>query len=731
LSTSLATHADLEERSIGAAGWAAYRPTILGLRGEDRSEPINSAEVTSGFFDLLGVGPHRGRAFRPEEAIEGAPRVAVVRPEFWERARGSEGDPVGQVLTLGGEPYEIVGVLPEAFTFLFSNADIFVPLTDNPRESPRDRRDVLSLARLAPSATMDQFRAEVSALAGQLEIEYPAVQREWTMDVFNARTDIPDGRTKIFYALLQGSVFFVLLIACANITNLLLARGQDRKREIALRTVLGAGRGRITRQLLTESSVLVAVGGIAGLFLGWYGIRALANHFADVLPATYSPSLDGTVVLFTAGVSVVAGLFFGLVPTLQTYRRSQAEALKEGGGKSSGGRSRKLLSRTLVVTEIALSLTALGGGGMLVRSFIELQGVDPGFDGTALLTTRIRVPASKYPGEEQRLLLLANVLQRARSLQGARAAALVNVLPQNFQIPVDTFRIEGRDVDPGISASRAFSLQASPEYASAFGIDVLRGRFFNEGDRLDQAPVAVVNRSFAEAWFRNEDPIGRHLFFRGVTRQIVGVVADVQQVLVRTPGQVESEAIYVPAAQVPQGPFTLVVRTAGDPRDLMEPLRAGIQELDPDLTLSQVLTMDEFVEQFFVGIQVFNTILGGFGIIAILLASLGTYGVLAYQVGQRRHEIGIRMAVGAQGGAVVKMVTKQGLWMAVLGLGIGGLVMIPLTRLLRSILDGISTVNGNTGFMVAGLLFTVTLVASLVPAMQASSVDPVRALRDE
>lgn len=729
LATSLATHADLAERSRTTSGWAAYRFTILGLRGTDRSEPIQSAQVTAGFFELVGVRPARGRTFLPSEAVEGAPRVAIVRPEFWERVRGGEGDPVGQILTLAGEPYEVVGVLPENFTFLFAASDILVPLTDDPRGSPRDRRDLISLARMAPSATMEQVRAEMTTLAAQLETEFPGAQRDWTLDAFNLRTDIPDGRSKALYGLLQGSVFFVLLIACANITNLLLARGQERRREIALRTVLGAGRGRIARQLLTESGVLAAAGALLGLGLGWYGIRALANHFAGVLPATFTPRLDAPVILFTLGVSVLAGLIFGLVPAAQTFREGQAEALKEGG-RTSAGRSRKLLSRGLVVAEVALSLIALGGGGMLVKSFLALQSADPGFDGSPVVTTRVRAPDSKYPDDEQRLILLDQMLEQARALEGARAVAVVNVLPRNVQAPVDTFRVRGREVDPGASAPQAFALQASPGYAEAFGIAVLQGRFIEDGDRPGQPPVVVVNRSFAKTWFGTESPVGQHLEFRGESREIVGVVEDVQQVIIQTPGQVQSEAIYIPAAQSPGGIYTVVVQSSGDPGALKEPLRAGLQALDPDLTLSQVLTMDEFFDQFFVGVQVFNTILGGFGILALLLASLGTYGVLAYQVTQRRHEIGIRMAVGAQGGEVVRMVTKQGVGMTVLGLGIGGLALIPLTKLLRALLLGLTPVSGTTGFWVAGVLFTVTLAASLVPAYRASATDPVLALRD-
>jgi putative ABC transport system permease protein len=308
---------------------------------------------------------------------------------------------------------------------------------------------------------------------------------------------------------------------------------------------------------------------------------------------------------------------------------------------------------------------------------------------------------------------------------------MVNVLPRNVQAPTDSFRIQGEDIDPSVAAPRAFMIQASPEYATVFGIDVVQGRFFEDDDRPDQPPVVVVNRSFAEKRFGGASPVGRMVRVRGSSREIVGVVSDVRQVLFNQPGQVQDEAMYLPAAQTPGGTYTLVVRAAGPPGSLKEPLRLAVQELDPDLTLAQVLTMDEFTDQFFVGVSVFNTILGSFGVLAILLASLGTYGVLAYQVSQRRHEIGIRMAVGAQAGEVVRMVTRQGVGMSLLGLGIGGLVMVPLTKLLRSLLAGFVTVNANTGFVVAAILFSVTLAASVLPGLRASTTDPVRALRDE
>ncbi len=729
LSVSLAAWDDFRQRVRGVDGWAAYRPTLVGLRSDERSEPLTAGRVTRDFFDVIGVQPERGRTFRPDESVEGAPRVAVVSPEFWERQRGGEGDPIGQLLMLDGEAHEVIGVLPETFTFLFSAPDVLLPLTQSPTEAPRDRRDVIAVARLASGTTMERLRSEVVGVAAQMADEYPA-SREWTTDAFNLRFDIPDGRTKIFYGLLQGSVFFVLLIACANIMNLLLARGQERRTEIALRTVLGAERGRVVRQLLTESAVLVASGAVLGLALGWYGLRLMAAKFADLLPPGYTPEIDGPVLLFTLGVSVMAGLIFGLVPAFQTFNAGQAETLKEGA-KSSAGRGRRLLTQGLVVTEIALSLVALGGGGMLVRMFLQLKSIDPGFVGADILTVQVRSPESAYPEGERFRVLASDLLERARGVDGLEHVALVDALPQGVQAQTDTFRVEGQAIDPSAPAPEAYSVAASPEYVDVFRIDVLQGRFFEEGDGADGAPVAVVNRSFVSTWFADGVAVGRTIQVRGATRQIVGVVADVKQVLLATPGAVTNEAVYTPVAQAGRANYQLVARGGGATHEMAEPLRSALQSLDPDLTLTPVLTMQEVVDQFLVGVDIFNSILGGFGVLALLLAAVGTYGVLAYSVNQRRHEIGIRMAVGAQSGAVIRMIARQGITMSLIGLALGGLVMIPLTKLVESLMAGFATVPTGTPALVAALLLVVTTVASFIPAYRASSVSPVQALRGD
>ncbi len=731
LTVSLAMVRDLDERSRAISDWAAIRPTVVGFRDGERAEPVSAAAVTESFFGVIGENVYRGRAFLAEEVVPGGRKVAIVTPSFWERIRGGEGDPVGTTLTLDGEPVEVVGVTPEDFAFPFTNADIWIPLTDAAAESPRDRRDVFALGRMAPGATMEQVGEEVRSIAAALESEHPEIQRNWTADVFNARFDIPDARTKMFYGLLQGSVFFVLLIACANIANLLMARAQERRREMALRSALGAGKGRLLRQLMTESGLLVGFGAVLGLAFGWIGLRAMANRFANLLPPSYTPSLDGATVAFTVGVSIAAGLAFGLAPALQSLRTSHSETLKEGGGKATGGKSRKLVARGLVVAEIALSLVALGGGGMLVRSFLELRSADPGFDGSSLVTARPRVPASKYPSEEERLGFLDQILERTMALEGAEHAALINALPRNFAIPTDTFALPGVARDATQAAPRAFALKASPGYVAALEIAILQGRFFDDSDRWGSTPVAVVNRSWSEAWFPAGDAVGRFVHFDGASRQIVGVVEDVQQVLVTTPGQVASEAIYTPAAQSPLSAFSVVVSSPADPALLKQPMRQSLTAIDPDLTLSQLLTMEEVVDQFFAGIDVFNTILGGFGFLAILLASLGTYGVLSHQVSQRRSELGIRMAIGARSAEVLRMVTRQGVGMALVGLALGGLALVPLSRLVSSLLDGFVSVRTDTGLYVALVLFAVTLVATVVPAMRAAGLDPAIALRDD
>jgi len=730
LGSSLPAWADWRERSRTVDSWAVMQPRTLGVRGTERADAVSGVAATPSVFTVLDVSPARGRLFTDEESVEGGPRVVLLGHEYWARTWGEDRDPLGQILTIDGEPYEVIGVLPPGFGFLTPNQDLWVPLQRSPQSAARDRRDVFVFGRLATGATTEQARSELTGIARELESEHPDIQRGWTVDVYNLRDDIPTRQSRILFAMLQGSVVLVLVIACVNVMNLLLARGQERAQEIALRTVLGAGRARIVRQLLTESSLMVAGGGLLGVGLGAVGIRALAANFVGALPPGFDVRLDGRVLLFTGAVSIVAGILFGVVPALQTFRQGHSDALKDGGGRGGSGRSKKTLSRALVIGEIALSFLALGGGSLLVRSFLQIQASDPGFTRESVLTAVVRVPASRRATDDERVLFQGQVLERASAVSAVEAVAMVNVLPQAPIASSDTFRVDGAPIEAGIAAPRAVVVKATSDYLDVLGIPLVQGRFLQRGDRADTEPVVAINRKLAEARFGHESPLGRRLHVDGRAREIVGVVEDVQQVLLRTGTAGNGETVYLPAGQSPGGVAFVILRTRGEPHAVAEPLRVGLEALDRDLTVSGILSMEEYVDQFLVGVRVFNVVLGGFGLVALLLASLGTYGVLSYSVSRRGHEIGIRMALGAESRQVVRMIARQGLWLGVVGLVLGALMTLPLVGVLRSLLEGLSTVQPAILLVIAAVLFAVTMTASLVPAGRAASVDPMRTLRD-
>lgn len=727
-SLSLATYGDLSARSRTMTQWSAVQFRTYSLRNGERSDPVQGLDVTPSFFEVMRVQPFRGRLLRAEDGQAGGARVVVLGHEYWSRTWGDERQAIGTVLIVDGEPHEVVGVLPPDFALLGTGQDLWTPIVQNPATAPRDERTHLAVARMASGVDMEQVRREMVAIAQQLEAEHPRDMRDRTIDSFNLRFDIPNRQTRSLFLLLQGSVALVLLIACVNITNLLLARGQSRAREIAVRTVLGAGQWRIVRLLLAESALMVLGALGLGIALGYAGIRIVSNQFAAFLPAQWQIHLDVRVLAFSAGISVLAGLLFGVMPALQTLRRGQMTTLREGA-RGGVGRGRRRVTSALVVAEIALSFVALGGGSLLVRSFLDMRSNNTSFEKAHVLTAAIRLPAARYGDVEKETLFADQVLNQARALPGVNEVALTSVLPMGIGAGSDTFRIAGAAVDDARAPSAAI-VSASPGYAAIFDVAIHQGRFVEPGDRAGAPPVVVISRSLADARFENGGALGAFIRVRGEDRQVVGIVADVQQSFFQTPSSATG-TIYLPVAQAPRGAGVIAVRTSGDPAALKTPLRSAMEELDPDLTVSQLLTMDEFIAQFFVGINVFNSVLGGFGIMALLLAALGTYGVLSYSVGQRRRELGIRMAVGARPGMVVRMIARQGIRLGVIGLAIGLVLTLPLIRVLNALLQGLSTVRPGTLTLIAVLLFGVTLLASWVPASRASRIDPVRTLREE
>jgi len=581
---------------------------------------------------------------------------------------------------------------------------------------------------------MTHVHDEVARIAAGLEREYPEVLRGWTTVALNLRDDFPDAQSRLFMFLIQGTLFFVLLIACANITNLLLARNQERRREIAVRVALGAGRMRIVRQMTRESLLVAVLGGTGGLALAAVGIRLFAGRTGEIVMRAWQPALDLNVLLFTIAVTIFCSLVFGLVPALQGFRHDQLGALRQGAGAGSTG-SRRLgrAGAAIVVVQITLCFVALGAGAMMLRSFVELRRRDPGFDPSSLLSVGFALPTWKYVTGPEVAALVDRVEERVAALPGVTAAAVVTSLPQNLFPATDTFRVAGEAVEAGAPAPRAVSLRVSPEYLKTLGVPLLEGRFLERMDR-EGAPAAVVNRTLAARRFPGRSPIGERVVFRGETREIVGVVGDVQQSLLVLPGGGGSttETIYLPFGRHP-GDGYLLLRIAGDPRAAAEPARSAIAAVDPDLTVREVETMEEYAGRYLVGFDVFNGLLAAFAAFALVLASLGTYGVVAYSVGRRVHEIGVRMAVGARAREVVAMFAMHGVRMALAGLVAGGLALIPMVRLIQRLLSGMALTPAEPALLLgaAAVLFLVTLAASAVPASRAARVDPVRVLRVE
>lgn len=734
LTSSLATWADYKEQSRTLSGWAAFNPGFLSLSTGEGSVPVKTGAVTPSFFETLGANSVRGRLFTEVEAVPGGPKLALLSWEYWQ-ARWPEEDPVGTVLRLNGEPYEVIGALAEGFEFIVPDIEVWVPLQRDAHAAPRHRRNVVSVARMAPDVTMAEVEAEVALIAELIEREHPETRGDWTVDALNLRREIPDPQSRLYMVLLQASVFLVLLIACANIAIVLLAWSQDRRREIALRAALGAGPLRIFAQLTRESLVMAAIGGVAGLALAAGGIKLIGDRFTgSVMPRMWFPSLDTSVVLFTIGTTVLCGLAFGLLPALQSVRANQVDALRQGRGVGfSGGRRRGRARTALVVAEIALSLVALGSGSVLVRSFLDLKNRDPGFEASTLLTVWLSLPNWKYEDVARRLSVLDQIRERTAAHPGALSATLTTALPQDLFPSTDTFRVEGQPLQGAVGAPRAVSVTASPHYLQTFGVPLLQGRFFEESDRLDAPPVAVINRTMARRRFPERSPIGQRVSVQGDSREIVGVAGDVRQTLMGGQSEGFEEAVYIPLAQAPTGALYLVVRTTGDPRALSEPIRREIAAIDPDVTINRVETMEEYASKYTVGIDIFNAIFAGFGVFALLLASLGTYGVVSFSVSQRNQEIGVRLALGGRPGDVVGMIAMYGVRLTVVGLLVGTLLLLPVLALIGSLLADFSLapVEPLIVVAVAALLFGVAVAACIIPASRAARVDPMRVLKAE
>jgi len=730
-SASLPDFLDWRRDSRSFTGMTARANTQFNLTGAGEPEVVRGALVTANYFQVLGSPIPLGRGFRDDEERRGAARVAVLSHGFWRREFGGSADAVGRQIMLGGVPYTIVGVGARGLS-VPREVDVWTPLTTDTTLGRRN--DFLEVVgRLAPGVDMSQAREELGTVARRLEQEYPGSNSGWGVDLVGLQERIV-GEIRPALLVFMGAVGLVLLIACANVANLMLARVAAREREVTIRAALGASRRRLLRQLLTESVVLSLAGGALGLGLAVWGVRALQALEPGTIPRVDEIAVNGSALAFALGLSVLTGLLFGVAPAVRLMGYDLRGGLAEGGrgaaGRRSAGRTRSLL----VLAEVALAGVLLVGAALLLTSFVRLQRVDPGFTPGGILTARVTLPRARYDDPARQTAFADALLERARSLPGVRSAALTSDAPLGDGPPYWAFAVAGVEPPPPEVVQDAVVFRTTPDYFRTFAIPLVDGRLYQTSDRGDAAPVALVSEALARRYWPDRTPLGARITFgdpadsTSVWMTVVGVVGDVRQ---EGPAAAAYPQIYVPLAQVSGRSLLIALRTSGDPLALTPALKRAIAGIDPSLAVGRVATMDERVAAALARPRVNALLLGGFAVTALVLAALGIYGVIAYGVAQRTRELGIRMALGARSDDVLRLVLRQGMApvLAGLALGLGGAAVG--SRVLRGLLFGVGGTDPVTYAGVAGFLAAVALLASYLPARRAALADPVAALRND
>jgi len=739
-SVSPANYLDWRSQSSSFEQMAAYGFRALTVGGKEHPEAIQAGAVASDFFPLLRVRPLLGRTFTPDEDRPGEDHVVVLGYHFWRDHFASDPNIIGHNILLDGETYSVVGVMPEMFQFP-SWAKIWIPLAwTNQTRAVRGNHNYLVIARLKKDVDIRQAQAELNGISARLEQLYPEDDKGWGAVILPLREELV-GDVRAALLVLLGAVAFVLLIACANVSNLVLAKTLARRKEIAIRTALGASRLVVLRQILAETVLLSVVGGALGLFLARFGITLIVKVLGDRIPPFMQIKVDVPVLGFTFLLSVLVGVLAGLIPAVRFTRADVNEALKQGQSRGSSDARGGGTRRFLVVSEVALSLVLLIGAGLMIRSLWELRKVRPGFDPHNVLTMTVPLPANRYSSPAGQINFFQEVLTRIRALPGVDSAGVIDSLPLSSDGGShQPFSIEGRPVQQMSDQPEVDVRLISPDYLRAMHISILSGRDLTGSDAAGRPGAALISDSLARRFWPNEDPIGRRItltFCPGVVREIVGIVGDVKLDSLHETRPVAT--IYVPLAQltVPAQQtwrsfgMTFAVRTNSDPMNSISAVTEAIHETGPDLPVVDVMSMSDVIAQS-VSPQRFNMLLlASFAGLALILAAVGIYSVLSYTVRRRVREIGIRMALGASNNDVIRMVLTDGLKPILLGVALGLAAALGLSRVVASLIFGVRATDPLTFAAVALLLLVVGIFATMIPAYRATRIEPFRILREE